>query len=63
VTKYLNTAEIYDPVTATFASTGSMVATRAWHTATLLVSSGEVLVAGGCHTVNGDILASAELYK
>ena len=56
----LNTAEIFDPATGTFSSTGTMVQGRRQHTATLL-GSGRVLVTGGyfdhiCFT------ASAELF-
>lgn len=56
----LNTAEIFDPATGTFSSTGSMAQGRRQHTATLL-ENGRVLVTGGyfdhiCFT------ASAELF-
>lgn len=50
----LDSAELYDPVAGTFATTGKMSVTRVSHTATLL-TNGKVLVAGG-HD------ASAELY-
>jgi len=51
-------ARLYDPVTGTWASTGSMNNARYSHTATLL-PNGKVLVAGG---VGRDVLPSAELY-
>jgi len=56
----LDTAEIYDPSTGTFAATGSMVTARADHTATLL-PDGRVLIAGGWKP-GGIVLASAEIY-
>ena len=43
----LATAEVFDPVTETWTPTGSMNTARTWHTAVLL-TSGRVLVAGGC---------------
>ena len=56
----LSTAEIFDPETGTFSSTGTMVQARQQHTATLLADS-RVLITGG---YRGDICftASAELF-
>ena len=55
----LASAELYDPVSGTFAPTGDLIAARVNHTATLL-PDGRVLIAGGSD--GGSILASAELY-
>lgn len=56
---YLDTAELYDPVTGTFTATGPLDSARASHTATLL-QNGNVLIAGGWDGTN--FLDSAELY-
>src|SRR5262249_55033720 len=42
----LSACELYDPATSTWAATGSMAATRTYHTASRL-GSGKVVVAGG----------------
>jgi hypothetical protein len=54
----LASAELYDPGSGTWVTTGEMLVSRVFHTATLL-ANGRVLVAGG---YGGDVLASAELY-
>jgi hypothetical protein len=55
-------AEIYDPSTGAFTSTGGMITPRARHTATLLLD-GRVLIAAGRGTGRSeDNLATAELY-
>ena len=58
---YLNSAEVYDPISNTWATTkGNLTAARINHTATALSSVGEVLVVGG--HIGAGIAASAELY-
>jgi Galactose oxidase, central domain len=56
----LTSAELYDPATGTFRTTGSLNTGRYGHTATLL-NNGKVLIAGGTNSSTG-ALASAELY-
>src|SRR6266851_5028299 len=58
---YASSAELYDPSTGKWTTTGSMNISRLYHTATLL-ANGEVLVAGGRTYAPGP-LAEAELYN
>ena len=57
----LNSAEIYNPATATWTNTGSLNTARQNHTATLL-PNGLVLAAGGLGS-SWDAASSAELYN
>ena len=56
----MSTAELYDPASGTWATTGKLTIPRAYHTATLL-PNGEVLATGGNNAFNF-MEASAELY-
>jgi len=58
---YASSAELYNPSTGLWTTTGSMNVARLSHTATLL-ANGEVLVAGGRTYAPGP-LAEAELYN
>jgi formylglycine-generating enzyme required for sulfatase activity/N-acetylneuraminic acid mutarotase len=57
---YFNSAELYDPITGSFQSTGNMNFARRFHTSTLL-NNGMVLITGGTGN-GGTYLDSAELY-
>ena len=57
----MSSAELYDPATGSWSSTGSLAFSRYRYTATLL-PNGKVLVAGGVCGCNPSYLSSAELY-
>ena len=56
----LGSAQLYDPASGTWATTGSLTTARAFNTATLL-QDGNVLVVGG--STGPSALGSAELYR
>ena len=55
----LNSAELYDPSTGVWISTGNMTSNRVYHTASTL-TNGQILLAGGLGTSGP--LQSSELY-
>lgn len=55
----LSNAELYDPATGAWTTTGNLGTGRVYHTATML-PNGKVLVAGGMNIIG---LSSAELYN
>ena len=59
----LRSAELYDPATGVWTTTGSMSTSRGFHTATLLLN-GQAVVAGGFSGSGRTftVIASAELY-
>ena len=60
---FLASAELYNPSTGAWSTTGSLHAARTYHTMTLL-QNGQVLVTGGYNVTSTiNILASAELYN
>jgi len=58
-TTYLNSVELFDPVSETWSETGSLQTPRSFFTATLLLN-GKVLVAGGADAYTNT--ATAEVY-
>ena len=65
--QFLRHAELYDPASGLFASTGGMQTSRIAHTLTSLGSSGQVLVVGGLSgtnlNVDNEVVSSAEVYQ
>lgn len=57
----LSSAEVYEPTSRSFSTTGAMTAARATHTASPL-DTGEVLVSGGFGDIVYDTTSTAELY-
>jgi N-acetylneuraminic acid mutarotase len=60
----LKSAELYDPATRTWRSTGSLTTARSAHTATLLPNGKVLVVGGGTYAYGGycETFASAEIY-
>lgn len=58
---FLNSAEVFDPLTNTFSSVGNLNISRAFHAATLL-NDGRVLITGGSSDGN-NFLNTAEIFN
>jgi hypothetical protein len=58
----LTSTEIYDPVRGSFRLSGRLATAREGYTATLLLSTGKVLIVGGWNRATLQYLATAELY-
>ena len=57
-----DTAELYDPKTASFTPTANLHGKRRGHSATLL-ADGRVLIAGGIDDTTGEVLDTTEIYN
>ena len=66
LTEAINSAELWDPATQTWTSTGNLIGPRGYGSITIL-ANGQALIAGGetfeNHTGRGTVTTEAELYK